>query len=322
MLIVLGLYRPDLELLDRQLRSIAAQTHRNIEIFVSADGPQDAAARRAIESFTEVPIRYVESEARAGVHGNFAHGLRHALAASTSADDLFAFCDQDDVWRPDKLARQVAAFADPQTSLCHSDARIVSRDGTPQASSLFQREARSRSAGFADLLVMNSVTGMTAMFRRDVALAAAASPLSRCRYLLHDHWTALVASLLGEVRFIDEPLVDYTQHAANVMGAREWRGRLPRTRRSDRRRYLLRCYRQFIWRRRALLELRRNFASDPAAQARLFAKPVRALFDCNSAWGAGLGVSLRERLGGNVRQADQIWRIWRGKSLFCARAGR
>ena len=72
---------------------------------------------------------------------------------------------------------------------------------------------------------MNSVTGMTAVFRRDVAMAAQPFPLSGCRYILHDHWIALVASLLGSVRFIDEPLVDYTQHAANVMGAREWAGK-------------------------------------------------------------------------------------------------
>ena len=84
--------------------------------------------------------------------------------------------------------------------------------------SLFEHESRSRSASFADLLIMNSVTGMTAVFRRDVALAAQPFPLSGCRYILHDHWIALVASLLGDIRFIDEPLVDYTQHAAQRDG--------------------------------------------------------------------------------------------------------
>ena len=115
---------------------------------------------------------------------------------------------------------------------------------------------------------MNSVTGMTAVFRRDVARAAQPFPLSGCRYILHDHWIALVASLLGNVRFIDEPLVDYTQHATNVMGARAWQGSLPRARSpSNRRTYLRKCFRQFSWRRRALDELRRSFADIPPTRA-------------------------------------------------------
>jgi len=187
--------------------------------------------------------------------------------------------------------------------------------------SLFEREARSRSGSFTDLLIMNSVTGMTAVFRRDVALAAEPFPLSGCRHILHDHWTALVASALGRVRFIDEPLVDYTQHAANVMGARAWQGSLPRALSPTlRRTYLRKCYRQYAWRRRALHELRRSLDKSPAARDRLFARPVRSLFDCDSAWGAGLALSLAYRLRGEARQADQIWRIWRGRSLFCGSA--
>lgn len=321
MLIVLGLYRPDLELLNRQLQSLATQTYRYLEVFVCADGPQNPAVRDAVTSFAGIPIRYIESDARGGVHRNFARGLGDALVASNSDSDLFAFCDQDDFWHPEKLARQVACFVDPETSLCHSDARIVSRYGEVLMPSLFEREARSRSASFADLLIMNSVTGMTAVFRRDVALAAASFPLSGCRAILHDHWTALVASLLGGIRFIDEPLVDYTQHAANVMGARAWQGSMPRALSPSRRRtYLRKCYRQYAWRRRALHELRRSLRQHPSAHDRLFSKPVRALFDCESSWSAGLTLSLAYRSRGEARQADQIWRIWRGRSLFCSRA--
>ena len=166
---------------------------------------------------------------------------------------------------------------------------------------------------------MNSVSGMASVFRRDVAQAVEPFSLSACRYILHDHWTSLVASLLGDVRFIEEPLVDYTQHDVNVLGARLWGGSLPRGLSwSPRRAYLLRCYRQFAWRRRALDELRRRFSENAAARSKLFGYPVRALFDCNSSPSAGLSLSLRYRLRGDRRQADQIWRIWRGKSVFCA----
>jgi hypothetical protein len=262
-------------------------------------------------------MRIIEFERRVGVHKNFARGLNEAIVASGDKTDLFAFCDQDDSWHPEKLARQVAIFADPNVSLCHTDARIVSRDGEELAPSLFAYESRSRSSSFADLLIMNSVTGMTAVFRHDVAWAARTFPLSGCRYILHDHWVALVASLMGEVRFIEQPLVNYTQHAANVLGARSWQGSL-RARRtsSERRRYLRNCFRQFSWRRRALIELRQALAGVPSAGHG--SESVDALFDCQSPLTAGLSLSLQSRLRGEWRQADQVWRIWRGKTLYCA----
>jgi len=316
--VVLGLYRPDLQLLSRQLESLFAQKHQNIEVIVSADGPEGQDVRDAIRRFAGRPIHLLEHDTRVGVHANFGRGLRAALDASQSGADLFAFCDQDDFWHAEKLARQVAVLADSAASLCYCDARIVSRDGNLIRPSLFNHERRSRRASFADLLAMNSVTGMTAVFRRDVAEAAASFPLSRCRYILHDHWTSLVASLLGRIRFIDAPLVDYTQHAANVMGARDWAGSMPRALLPSRRRaYLRKCYRQFSWRRRALYELRRSFADRPAARKSLFAASVRVLFDCQAGKNSGLSLSLAYRLRGEWRQADQIWRIWRGKTLYC-----
>ena len=318
-LIVLGLYRPDLELLSRQLQSLVVQSHQNIEVFACYDGPLDPTVRSLIEGFADSRIHVIEFDARVGVHRNFARGLGDAVAASRNDTDLFAFCDQDDFWHPEKLTRQLAHFADPETALCHSDARIVSDKGNLRAPSLFAHESRSRSASFADLLIMNSVTGMTSVFRRDVAQAAQPFPLSGCRYILHDHWIALVASLLGNVRFIDEPLVDYTQHATNVMGARAWQGSLPRARSpSNRRTYLRNCFRQFSWRRRSLDVLRRTLAEFPSARERLATEPVRALFDCESALAAGLLLSLARRLRGEWRQADQMWRIWRGKTLYCS----
>ena len=319
-LIVLGLYRPDPALLSRQLQSLVAQSHRSIEVFVCSDGLIEPAARSLIDGFADSRIRIVEFAVRVGVHRNFARGLNEAVAASQSDTDLFGFCDQDDFWQPEKLAREVARFADPATSLCHSDARIVSGAGETLAPSLFAHESRSRSGSFADLLIMNSVTGMTSVFRKDVARAAQPFPLSGCRHILHDHWVALVASLLGDIRFIEDPLVDYTQHAANVMGARSWERRFLRARLpSDRRAYLRNCFRQFAWRRRAREELRRSFATHPIAGKRIAAAPLHALFDCDSPAAAGLSLSLSRRLRGEWRQADQMWRIWRGKTLYCSR---
>jgi len=318
--IVLGLYRPDSTLLARQLASLEAQTYRNVHLLLAADGPLDEATRSLVARHGALPVSLHESPDRAGVHANFARGLRIALSMSRNDGDLFAFCDQDDVWLPEKIALQVAVFDDPETSLCHSDARIVARDGNLIASSMFAREARIPDAGLADLLVMNSVTGMTAIFRRDVALAAQDFPLAGCRYVLHDHWVALVASLAGRVRFIADPLVDYTQHPGNVRGATSWsRGGRRKVPLSRTRAYLRKSYREFLWRRRVLEALRREFAHVTPARMQLSAANPRRIFDCESPFWPALAASLALRLRGRQRQADQLWRLVLGKILFCRR---
>src|SRR6185436_7327817 len=47
----------------------------------------------------------------------------------------------------------------------------------------------------------------------------------------HDHWLALCALALGDLAYIDRPLVDYVQHGANVVGhaPRRPRARAPRS---------------------------------------------------------------------------------------------
>jgi len=320
--IVLGLYRPDPRLLSRQLDSLLQQTHRNVEVLACADGTHDPSTAAMLAGFSQLPIHAIRFDTQVGVHANFARGLREALRRSERDDDLFAFSDQDDFWHPTKLERQIAALEHSNASLCHSDARIVTREGDELVASLFRHESRSRSASFADLLVMNSVTGMTALFRRDVAVAAQPFPLSKSRHLLHDHWVALVASLLGSIHFLDEALVDYTQHAGNVLGAQSWQGKPPRRGApSGRRAYLRKAYREFLWRCQALDELRGRLEPIPQARERLFGKLVGALFDCGFSGAGALWRLLEYRLRGDRRQADQIWRIWRAKSLHCARKG-
>lgn len=317
--VVLSAFRPDLELFARQLESLRTQSYRNILVLVCADGPLDGEAAALVAEGGDTRVVLQAPETRVGVHANFARGLCDALARSDRETDLFAFCDQDDVWHPDKIERQVACLADGGVSLCHSDARIVSPGGRLLEQSLFAYESRPRTATLNDLMVMNSVTGMTQMFRKDVAVGASAFPLSRCRHMLHDHWTALVAALLGEIRLIEEPLVDYVQHGESVMGAQAWR---PETRMFGGSAYRRKCLRQYLWHRRAYLLLRQQFEPVPEAAQRLSARPVRTLFDCEMTTYAALGLSLGYRLRGRKREADQVWRLGRGKALYCSRQGR
>ena len=73
---------------------------------------------------------------------------------------------------------------------------------------------------FARLLVSNTVTGCTALCNE--ALLRRALPIPPAA-VMHDWWLALVAGAFGRLSFIDAPLLQYRQHGANTIGAREYR---------------------------------------------------------------------------------------------------
>ncbi|MGC6401659.1 glycosyltransferase family 2 protein [Sphingomonas sp. FW199] len=87
--------------IDETLISVRAQTHAHLEIIVVDDGSTDDSTARVARHITsDRRVRQVEQE-NAGVAAARNHGWR-----STNAD-LVAFIDSDDVWSPDKLARQL-----------------------------------------------------------------------------------------------------------------------------------------------------------------------------------------------------------------------
>jgi glycosyltransferase involved in cell wall biosynthesis len=88
------------------IRSVCVQTHLPAEIIIIDDSSSDdspAIIQRAAAG-TVTPIRYV-SQANQGPGAARNHGV--ALAKG----ELLAFLDQDDLWHPEKLARQHALLA-------------------------------------------------------------------------------------------------------------------------------------------------------------------------------------------------------------------
>lgn len=99
------------------LESILAQTYRPLEVIVVDDGSDDATCRVA-RSYGEQVV--VLSQAAAGPAAARNRGLRLARGP------FIAFQDADDVWRPDKLERQMAVLrAQPALAYCLAHVQCV-----------------------------------------------------------------------------------------------------------------------------------------------------------------------------------------------------
>jgi glycosyltransferase involved in cell wall biosynthesis len=220
--------------LEAQVRSILAQTVPVHEIVLSDDASSDggvalverivgehgAGEHGAAGRAHPVDLVVLRNPEPLGVTANFEQALRRATG------ELIALSDQDDVWRRDRLARAIDAFAArPGLQLVASDAQLVDERGRALPSSLFgtlgvtgATLARWAAGGAtAELLKRNLLTGATMLVRRELVERAAPFPAS----WVHDEWLAIVASCSGGAGIVERRLIDYRQHGANQIGVTE-----------------------------------------------------------------------------------------------------
>src|ERR1051326_108580 len=203
--------------LKEQLESFAAQTRAPDELVISDDHSTDDTLR-LVEEFAATagfPVRLSVNESNVGTPKNF------EKAISLCRGDVILLSDQDDVWHRDKLESVEGIFeAKPQLSLIFSDAEIVDETLRVFEGTLFDwvhfdgQKQRSVKSGRALELQLreNLVLGATVAFR--ATLKELVLPISGEGPLIHDGWIVLLIAAVGEIDFIDRPLLKYRQHSA------------------------------------------------------------------------------------------------------------
>ena len=133
------------------------------------------------------------------------------------------FCDQDDVWLPQKVEVTLAAMqkseGDKKTPvLVHTNLKVVDQDLNVISDSFFEfQQLIQADITLPKLLVQNYVTGCTVMINRALKEKCKKIPKD-C--IMHDWWLALVAVLFGRLVCVDEPTMLYRQHSDNQVGAK------------------------------------------------------------------------------------------------------
>jgi len=153
--------------LPQAIESALSQSYKDYELLVVDDGSTDN-TRDIVSAFGDRVNYFWKEHSERSDTRNFASRIAQG--------DLIAFLDSDDVWLPEKLSIQVAAFETyPEAVLAHVSARLVNEDLAPVSwwgfDILGKDVGQNRLYQPKNEIVQGSVImPTTAMIRRDMLL--------------------------------------------------------------------------------------------------------------------------------------------------------
>ena len=120
--VIIPAYRASRDIADA-LASVFSQTFTDFEVVVVDDGSPDAAELEAAIAPFRSRIRFI-------AQSNLGAGAARNTAIRASTVRLLAFLDADDLWSPEKLARQMECFvARPELQACVTHVLMMWSDG-------------------------------------------------------------------------------------------------------------------------------------------------------------------------------------------------
>ena len=217
--------------IEDQLTSILHQTVLPSEIVVSDDGSTDSTVevvRSIYQQNKDLPIDFklvINNSGSHGVQKNFQN------AVINSTGDYIFFCDQDDVWLPNKIERLVSVLDRCEEQVIIHNAQVIQEtaEGSFQlidrylmgpypfgSDGLFKIDGPSQ-VWFA--FYTCAIQGMCMCAKRNYLLKI--MPFSNGLY--HDYWTLFCAAADNSLLAVADVLAYYRIHKNNTAGISELR---------------------------------------------------------------------------------------------------
>lgn len=209
--------------LGEQLSSIFSQTLPVDEVIICDDCSTDNTVEIIQKYILRHPsiITFYKNEKPLKTIKNF------EKAISLTTGDYIFLCDQDDVWKPEKVQKMIVNMKEnPKALLLFTNGDLIDERSLNLKSTLWARwnfniSERNRWStnvnAFQNLIFgKNYVTGATALLRRK--LLKTTLPIEVPSNYYHDAWFALHAAAHNGLYFMDQCLIDYRIHKDQQVG--------------------------------------------------------------------------------------------------------
>lgn len=200
--------------LGRTIESVLRQTYRDYEVIVVDDGSTDD-TQKLISGYSGL-VRYLYQE-------NQGASAARNLAIARSGGEYIAYLDADDLWSPDKLARQVEYLdANPAVGFVHTEVSVIDEQDLILHSRFNQETGRAVPQGrcLRDILWRSHIQTLTVLERRTAFDKAGSFDLRLPVAQDYLHWILVV--LAGyEIGYLPEPLGQYRWRAGSLMSSQQ-----------------------------------------------------------------------------------------------------
>ena len=204
----------------QQLESIFNQTIKIDELVICDDCSTDDTlsivkdVAKKYNAFDKCKI--IVNARNVGYIANF----KKAIAAAHG--DYIFLCDQDDVWRPDKVEKMTKTIQETGAMLLASNFCLIDKNGNElkDQDKLQLKKRLMRYHGicmwnFSDLVFDNKIPGCTYCFCKEAKEAFLNDYVD---YIPHDYQLILLSALIGTVYYTDDCLIEYRIHDTNTIG--------------------------------------------------------------------------------------------------------
>jgi glycosyltransferase involved in cell wall biosynthesis len=193
--------------LEAQLNSILTQTYSSLEIIICDDASTDSTQKIIIAyAQKDTRIQYFFNDKNIGVNRNFEQGFAKA------GGEFIAIADQDDIWKPEKIQKQLALFTSEDIVLVHTASVIFSGNTLPVNKTANKAVNLMEGNDFRKLLLRNSISGHNIICR--AALLDIAIPFPQ--FVYYDWWLCQVATVKGRIAASAEILAFQRKHDNNI----------------------------------------------------------------------------------------------------------
>ena len=123
--IIIPVYNAE-DFLTETIESVQAQTYEYWELLLVDDCSSDSSGQIIEKKAKEDDrIKYIKLEKNSGA------AVTRNIGLSEASGRYVAFLDSDDIWKPEKLERQMDFLAEKKVAFCFTSYRYTNTDGSP-----------------------------------------------------------------------------------------------------------------------------------------------------------------------------------------------
>ena len=201
------------------LKSLENQTFKDFQVIIRDDGSKDNTTHIINEFInnTSLKIRLLTDNV------NLRSTKSFETLTKISDSDYFMFCDQDDIWLPEKIELTYNKIKELEQNnkegvpcLVFSDLKVVDDSLNTISDSFFKLQKTNPDVCYNiwKCIAISVVPGCTMLMNKFCKKYILPIPSFR----VHDHWSICNIAYYGKCDYISESTILYRIHASNTIG--------------------------------------------------------------------------------------------------------